>query len=182
MKRNSWFVYIIWLSIILLAGCQGNSLEKKQLQSARTDSTTKVADEDGTVFPSPGTTDPQPSGETVTGVLLDENGLPEEGTEVLLVEAQVWNLEGNPVQKLPAEGTTIVDMGVNTTGDNIKGRSRTDASGRFEFRAAPGRYGVTAVTRGEKNAALLQSESLQRRVLFDLTTAGKMDLGNVSRK
>jgi hypothetical protein len=119
----------------------------------------------------------------VNGILLGAGGLPEEGTEVLLVEAQVWDLGGKPVPTLPAKGTSIVGMVGDASGATvIKGRSRTEAGGRFEFRAAPGRYGIAVAMRGAKGAALLQSERQQRPVVFDLSAAKDVDLGSVSRK
>ena len=92
----------------------------------------------------------------VNGILLGGDGLPEEGTEVLLVEAQVWDLEGKPVPTLAAKGLSIAGIIGDASGATIiKGTSRTQADGRFQFRAAPGRYGIAVAVRGKENAALL---------------------------
>lgn len=119
----------------------------------------------------------------VNGLLLGAGGLPEEGTEVLLVEAQVWDLGGKPAPTLPAKGTSIIGMIADASGAAvIRGRSRTKAGGQFEFRAAPGRYGVAVAVRGEKDAVLLQFDPQRRPAVFDLSAAKEVDLGSVSRK
>ncbi len=49
MNRNSWLRYITFLCMVLFAGCQAHSQEKKQSPSTRTDFTAKVVNENGTV-------------------------------------------------------------------------------------------------------------------------------------
>lgn len=120
---------------------------------------------------------------SVHGFLVGSGGQPEGGTEVLLVEAQVWDLSGSAIPKLPASGTTIAGLIGDASGAPVvKGRSRTSADGRFEFQAAPGRYGVAASNPGEKAVALLLSKQQERPVIFDLAVAKEIDLGTVQRK
>ena len=84
----------------------------------------------------------------VHGILLSANGLPQDDTEVLLVEAQVWDLSGKPVTMLPAKGLSVAGViGDDSGAPVVKGKSRTKGGGRFEFRTTPGRYGV-AVSAG----------------------------------
>jgi hypothetical protein len=119
----------------------------------------------------------------VTGVLLGTGGQPEEGTEVLLVEAQVWGLDGKPAATLPARGTSISGIVGDASGAPIvKGRCRTRADGSFELHATPGRYGVAVAVGPAKDLALLASSPDARTVVLDLTAKADSNVRNVSRK
>ena len=114
---------------------------------------------------------------------MGASGQPEEGTEVLLVEAQVWGLDGKPTPTLPARGTSISGIVGDASGAPIiKGKCRTRADGRFELHAAPGRYGVAVAMGPAKDLALLASARDERTVVFDLTAKTDSNVGNVSRK
>jgi hypothetical protein len=125
---------------------------------------------------------PSAQGKRIHGILLAASGQPEANTEVLLVDAQVWDLSGKPVPALPAKGTSIAGViGDDSGGPIVKGRTRTMDGGRFEFSAPAGRYGVAVSNPGGGDAALLQSQQ-NRPVVFDVADAPEVNLGSVSRK
>jgi hypothetical protein len=120
----------------------------------------------------------------IHGILVNADGRPDEGIEVVLVEVEVLDVfTGESVPSLPATGTAVVGMLDDSSGaPAVRGRSRTAVDGRFEFRAPPGRYGVAVSVPGTGDLGLVQSGDTNRVAVLDLAAEKAIDLGSVSRR
>jgi outer membrane lipoprotein-sorting protein len=112
----------------------------------------------------------------IRAMLVDSSGAPDADKQVVLVEAEAFDLTGNRIPRLPAGGTYIMDS------RGAKATSRTDSSGRFEFQGIPaGRYALQARQKegdAEKPVSL-QHQRGGRAVMFDLADGQVIEFGNV---